>query len=214
MAKRIYKKVINKRRYKRSMRNVNYMKPMVDTQYTPIYAESMVHTQTNATTDLITFTSGFSYINLASILVSSNSYQQAKGQFSRVKVTAIEIFVTDGSSPANIESAFSPKTFPVCAFNFYPGKAGTSLGDGPLYSDDSLSYHSGVTTKAYKKYDFNKKRVDRSSLSPGEWLDPLLETNYYGQLSIAEYAMPLAIATVRVHNVRIRVTCVFSSRLI
>lgn len=214
MAKRVYKRVSNKKRYKRSIRNINYMRPMVDTQYTPIYAESMQHTQTNATTDVITFPTSYQYFNLASILTGSQSYQSIKGQFARVKITSIEFFVTDATSASNIESAFNPKCFPVCAFNFYPSKTGTSLGDGPLYSDDSLSFHSGVTTKAYKKYDFNKKTLDKNSLSVGEWIDPLLDSNMYGQVSLAEYAMPVAITNVRVHNVRMRVTCLFSSRLL
>lgn len=210
MAKRIYKKVIAKRRFRKS---INYLKPNPDNQYLPVYAEGFQHTQTNTASTQITYVSGQTYYNLATLLNVSSTFQNAMPLYARVKITAMEIFVTDASSSTTMESVYSPKVLPVCAFNFYVSKSGTAMGDTPLYGDDSLNYHSGIDSKGYKKWDFNKKHVDKSSLSVGQWIDPSVFSTFWGQLSLATYTPSSASTFVRVHNVRIRVTCLFSSRI-
>lgn len=209
MAKLIYKKVISKMRSRRSLIKMN----MADRQFVTSYIESSLGVGYSSTATQPLYGTSASYQNFRDICANSNSFLQINGDFQRLKLTCIEVFVSDASSIDYISSCFNSRSAPVICFVPYTTRTSIDMGSAPSQADDALIHYCGSTKIAYKSWEFKSKFVDKVSLGAGQWVDPLSYAAYNGQLSVASfYSLPCT-SGVRVANVRIRMTAIFASRV-
>lgn len=209
MAKRIYKKVISKMRSRRSLNKMN----MADRQFVTSYLESSLGVGYSALATQPLFGTSASYQNFRDICANSNSFLQLNGDFQRLKLTRIEVFVSDSTSLDYISQCFNSRSAPVICFVPYTTRTSVDMGSAPSQADDALIHFCGSTKVAYKSWNFKSKFVDKTSLAAGQWIDPLAYSAYNGQLSVASsYSLPCT-SGVRVANVRIRITAIFASRV-
>jgi hypothetical protein len=209
MAKRIYKKVIAKMRYRRSYPKKN----MADSQFVKCYLETNMGVQYASTNTQPTFSTSLRYYNFRDICGDSNSFLQMNGDFQRLKLTRLEIFVSDATNMDYISQSFNSRAAPVICFVPYVTRTSVDMGPAPLQTDDCLVHYCGSQKIAYKAWDFKSKYVDKSSLSAGQWIDPLSYTSYVGQLSVGNISTLPCTTGLRVANARIRMTAIFASRV-
>lgn len=209
MAKRIYKKVLAKMRYRRALS----IKNMADKQFVKCYLESNMGVQYASTNTQPTFSTSLRYYKFSDMCGDSNSFLQINGDFQRLKLTRLEIFVSDATSLDYISQCFNSRAAPVICFVPYVTRTGVDMGSAPMQTDDSLVHYCGSTKIAYKAWDFKSKFVDKSSLAAGQWIDPLSYTSYHGQLSVGNISSLPCTTGLRVANVRIRMTAIFASRV-
>jgi hypothetical protein len=135
------------------------------------------------------------------------------GDFARVKMTRLEIFVTDATDTSYISQCFTSRVAPIICFAIYNTKSGIDMSPGVLQTDDHVAHQCGIAKTTYKSWNLNSKFVNKVSLSAGQWIDPLSYSAFNGQLSVGTFYATTAGSGVRVANVRIRMTVVFSGRL-
>lgn len=210
--RRVFKKVIAK--YK-SKRNIFTLRPNVDKLYVPIYCEGIAYVQTASNSPTLNYTSGLTYHNLASIIGGSNSFINIFADYQRMKITKIEVFVTDCDDASYVAQLYgSVRTLPILATGFYPTRTSADLGNGPTITDDALVTAFGhQSTGRYKSWNCSNKMVDKNSNSVGTWIDPSVYSQLNGQISIGNFITTPAVSASRVFTIRFRVTCVFASKM-
>lgn len=210
MVKKIYKKVISKMRNRRAF---NTRRTLADSQQVVGYLESYQGVQYIANSVSATFATSWSYHRYSQICADSNSYLQLNSDFARVKLTRLEIFVTDATGIDYISSCFNSRVAPTICFAVYNAKSGQDFGAGVMQTDDNVVHPCGVMKNTYKSWNLTSKFLDKSSLSAGQWIDPLSYASFTGQLSVGSYYATTAGTGCRVANCRIRMTAIFSGRL-
>ena len=210
MVKKIYKKVISKMRNRRVF---NSRRTFADSQHVVAYCESYQGVQYIAGSSAATFVSSWNYHRYSSICGDSNSYLQLNGDFARVKMTRLEIFVTDATDTSYISQCFTSRVAPIICFAVYNTKSGFDIGAGVMQTDDHVAHQCGSAKTTYKSWNLTSKFVNKVSLAAGDWIDPLSYSAFNGQLSVGTYHSTIAGTGCRVANCRIRMTVIFSGRL-
>lgn len=209
MAKRIYKKVLAKMRYRRAL----YKKNIADSQFIKCYIETNMGVQYISTATQPTFSTSLRYYNFRDMCGDSNSFLQVNGDFQRLKLTRIEVFVSDATSLDYISQCFNSRAAPVICFIPYVTRTSVDMGNGPMQADDALVHYCGSQKISYRAWDFKSKFVDKASLAAGQWIDPLAYNSYNGQLSVGNVSTLPCTTGCRVANARIRMTAIFASRV-
>lgn len=209
--KRVFKKVIAKYRTKR---NIFTLRPNVDKLYVPVYCEGIAYVTTVSSSGNLVYTSGLSYHNLSTIISGSNSFINIFADYQRMKITRVEIFVTDCDDASYVAQLYgSVRTLPIMATGFYPARTSADLGAGPTITDDSLVTSFGALGGRYKSWNCSNKLIDKNSNSVGTWIDPSVYGSLNGQISIGNFITTPAVTASRVFTIRFRITCVFASKM-